>query len=285
MEHKILLSADSTCDLSEAICQEYDIHIFPGHIIVDGKDHLDGVDLHPDDIYRIYEEKDILPKTAANSVGEYLDYFQKWVDEGYEIVHFTVGSALSAGYQNARTAAQQLSGVYVVDSRSLSTGIGLSVLQAARRIKAGMPAAQVAQEVQQATYRVEASFIVDTLEFLHKGGRCSSLAKLGANLLKLKPCIEVSAQDDGAMSVGKKYRGALELVLPQYVADKLANRDDVDCSTIFITHSGISEQRIELVKQAIEKYMDFEHCYVTRAGCVISSHCGPNTLGILFMRK
>jgi len=158
------------------------------------------------------------------------------------------------------------------------------VMAAGDRIAAGMPAAQIAEEVQALTQKVEASFVVDNLEFLHKGGRCSAVAMLGANVLKLKPCIEVS-NEGGKMGVSKKYRGSLERVLEEYVADRLSGREDIRQDRIFITHSGISQERIDIVKAAVEKHMKFDEIYITRAGCTISSHCGPNTLGILFVRK
>ena len=158
------------------------------------------------------------------------------------------------------------------------------MLEAADRIAAGMPAAQIAQEVRELTSHAQASFVIDTLEFLYKGGRCSALAMLGANMLQLKPCIEVN-NADGSMGVGKKYRGSLDKALAQYVKDRLEGRTDIRNERIFITHSGISQERIDLVKKLVQQYGDFKEIFVTRAGCTISSHCGPNTLGVLFMTK
>ncbi len=178
----------------------------------------------------------------------------------------------------------EVEGLYAIDSNNLSTGFGHVVMAAGDRIAAGMPVEQIVAEVQEIVPKVEASFVVDNLEFLHKGGRCSAVAMLGANVLKLKPCIEVS-NEGGAMGVSKKYRGTLERVLEEYVADRLVGREDIRQDRIFITHSGISEERIAIVKAAIEKHMQFDEIYITRAGCTISSHCGPNTLGILFVRK
>ncbi len=284
MADKIILSADSTCDLGPELVERYQVHYYPFHIILDGNTYGDGVDLVPDQIYAVYNEKKILPKTAAINAAEYVEFFKKWTDQGYEVVHVTLGSGLSATYNNCRLAAQELPGVYPVDSRNLSTGSGHIVIEAAERIAAGMPAAQVAQEVQALTAKVNASFVIDTLEFLYKGGRCSALQMLGANMLHLKPCIEVD-NSSGCMDVGKKYRGSLERALELYVKDRLEGRTDIVTRRAFITHSGISEERIALVRSLVEKYASFEELFVTRAGCTISSHCGPNTLGVLFMEK
>lgn len=284
MSKKVLLTADSTCDLSEELVKRFDVVINPLHVVLDEQSYLDGVDLTPDDIYRVYNEKKLLPKTAAINTAEFVDFFTPYLNEGYEIVHINLGSGLSVTHANCRMAAAELKGVYVVDSCNLSTGSGLLVLEAADRIAAGMPAEQVAREVQDLAGKVSASFVLDTLEFLYKGGRCSALAMMGANLLQLKPCIEVD-NTSGKMGVGKKYRGSLDKALQQYVHDHLADRTDVRTNRMFITHSGISEERIAMVKAEVEKYQTFDEIFITRAGCTISSHCGPNTLGVLFLTK
>lgn len=175
---RIILSADSTCDLGDELKARYAVHYYPFHVILDGQTYADGVDLMPDDIYRVYREKKILPKTAAINTAEYIDYFRQWTDQGYEVIHLNLGSGLSATHNNCRLAAEELPGVYVIDSCNLSTGSGLLVLEAADRIAAGMPAAQIAQEVRALTSHAHASFVLDTLEFLYKGGRCSALAML-----------------------------------------------------------------------------------------------------------
>ncbi len=284
MSKKVILCADSTCDLGPELCERYQVHTLPLHVTLGENTYTDGVDLVPDDIYRIYREQNILPKTSAINTAEYIDFCKPFLDDGYEVVYLSLGSALSVSHSNCRMAAEELPGLYVVDSCNLSTGMGLLVLEAADRIAAGMPAAQVAQEVQALTGKVHASFVLDTLEFLHKGGRCSALAMMGANLLQLKPCIEVD-NTCGKMGVGKKYRGSLDKALEQYVYDQLKDRADVRKSRMFITHSGISEERIALVKAAVERCGKFDEIFITRAGCTISSHCGPNTLGVLFMTE
>ncbi|MBQ6848578.1 MAG: DegV family protein [Clostridia bacterium] len=284
MAKPIILCADSTCDLDAALIAKYSVHIMPMHVTLEDQTYADGVDITPDDIYAIYHEKNILPKTAALNMDEVLEFVNPFIEAGNDVLCLTIGSALSTTYNSFRLAAMETEGLYVIDSNNLSTGFGHMVMAAGDRIAAGLPIQQIVEEVQALTQKVEASFIVDNLEFLHKGGRCSAVAMLGANVLKLKPCIEVSTEG-GKMGVTKKYRGTLERVLEEYVADRLSGRDDIRQDRIFITHSGISQERIDIVKAAIEKHMQFDEIYVTRAGCTISSHCGPNTLGILFVRK
>ena len=284
MAKPIILCADSTCDLSPELIAKYNVHILPMHVTLEEKSYNDGVDITPDDIYAIYAEKKILPKTAALNMDEVLEFVTPFIEAGNDVLCLTLGSGLSTTYNSFRLAAMEMEGIYAIDSNNLSTGFGHVVMAAGDRIAAGMPIQQIVDEVQALTQKVESSFIVDNLEFLHKGGRCSAVAMLGANVLKLKPCIEVST-DGGKMGVTKKYRGTLERVLEEYVGDRLAGREDIRQDRIFITHSGISQERIDIVKAAIEKHMQFDEIYVTRAGCTISSHCGPNTLGILFVRK
>ena len=284
MNNRVILSADSTCDLGDALKERYGVHYYPFHIILGERQYQDGVDITPDELYEAYRKEKILPKTAAIGAGEYAEYFRKWTEKGYDVVHLNLGSALSAAYQNCCIAARELGHVYPINSCNLSTGIGLLVIEAAERIAAGLSAEQVQAEVSALTGKCHASFVLNTLEFLHAGGRCSALAAMGANLLRLKPCIEVD-NTSGCMSVGKKYRGSLEKALEQYVKDRLEGRTDIVYRRAFITHSGISEERIALVRSLVEKYARFEELFVTRAGCTISSHCGPNTLGVLFMEK
>lgn len=284
MAKPIVLCADSTCDLSPELIEKYHVHLKPLHIILEGKSHDDGVDITPDQIYDIYREKKILPTTSAVNVEEYKEMARPFIEAGNDVIHINLGSGISTSHNSCRIAAEETPGLYCIDSGNLSTGMGLVVIAAAERIAAGMPVEQIVSEVQEFTRHVEASFVIDTLEFLHKGGRCSTLAMLGANLLKLKPCIEVN-NADSSMTVGKKYRGSLDKALLDYVKDRLEGRTDIRTERIFITHSGISDERVELVKKAVEQYQHFDEILVTRAGCTISSHCGPNTLGILFVRK
>lgn len=281
---KIILSADSTCDLGDELKEKYQVHYYPFHIILEGKDYQDNVDITPGDIFQRYYEKKVLPKTAAINVEEYVNYFRPFVEQGYEVVHLNLGSALSSAHQNCMLAARELKGVYPVDSGNLSTGIGHLVLDAGEMIKEGLGAEEIAGKLNQRKNLVHSSFILDTLKFMSAGGRCSNVMALGVNLLNIKLCIEVNNKD-GSMDVGKKYRGSLKKVLPLYVKDKLQEYQGICTDKIFITHSGIDQEYIELVKEAIQEEKEFQNIYVTRASCTISCHCGPNTLGILFETK
>ncbi len=282
MPQKVILSADSTCDLGAQLIERYQVHIHPLHILLEGQQYEDG-EISPDALYEAWWQRRQLPKTSAVTPEEYAEYFRKWVSEGYEVVHVNLGSNLSSSYQNCCIAAQEVGHVYPIDSCNLSTGMGLLVIEAAERIAQGMEAQQIQQEVNALRPYAHASFVLDTLEFLHAGGRCSAVAMLGANLLKLKPCIQVDPAKNGAMGVGKKYRGTLEKALVQYATDQLSGRQDLKLDRVFITHSGISQERIDMVKKTAEKLAGFREILITRAGCTISAHCGPNTLGVLFM--
>ncbi len=284
MERKIILSADSTCDLGGELQKQHHVHFYPFHIILEGKDYQDNVDIYPEQIYQAWRERRQLPKTAAINVSEYLDYFRNWVEEGYDVIHLNLGGALSSAHQNCLLAAQELGHVYPVNSCNLSTGIGLLVLKASDMIEAGMEAEEIAANLRKLTSNVHASFILDTLEFMRAGGRCSAVTAFGANVLGLKPCIEVR-NTDGSMAVGKKYRGKLGKVLENYVKDRLNMYQNIDTGRLFITHSGIDEEYIRLVEKTVRGTMEFQNIYITRASCTISCHCGPNTLGILFMTK
>lgn len=296
---KIILSSDSTCDLDDDLKKRYNIHYFPLHINLNGKDYLDNIDITPEEIYREYYDHKVLPKTAAVNIQEYIDHFRPWVEKGYEVIHINIGHALSSSYQNCCLAAQELGHVHVIDSCNLSTGTGLTVVAAGKLIReaevvaskpeAGKPdseqiAGAIAEKLREGTGRRHASFILDTLTFLSAGGRCSAVAAFGANMLKLKPCIQVD-NESGSMSVGKKYRGALDKVLVKYVKNELTKYSDIDTDLLFITHSGIPQNYIDLVRKTAEETLDFKEIHITKASCTISCHCGPNTLGILFETK
>ena len=279
---KIKITSDSTCDLSAEQIARYDIQIVPLAVAMGGKNYHDGVDIKPQDIYAHVADGGDLPATAAINVVQYQETWATYAKEYDAILHVDISSDFSSCYQNANLAAQEFDKVYVVDSRNLSTGHGLLVLKAAELAESGMEAAQIAEVLREATEKVEASFILDQLAYLKKGGRCSSVVALGANMLKLKPCIEVR---DGKMSVGKKYRGAFEKCLKEYISDRLKDRRDLDLRRIFVTHSGIEEDLVKIAVDTVQSLQAFEEVCVTTAGCTISSHCGPGTLGVLFMRK
>lgn len=279
---KIKITSDSTCDLSPAQIAQYNIAILPLAVAMGGKDYHDGVDITPRDIYAHVDQGGDLPKTAANNVVQYLEVFERYRKDYDAVIHVNISAEFSSCYQNACLAAQELDNVYVVDSRNLSTGHGLLVLKAAVLAESGMEAAQIAEVLRETAAKVDASFILDQLEYLKKGGRCSALMAMGANLLKLKPCIEVR---NGKMGVGKKYRGAYEKCLKEYIADQLKDRSDLDLDRIFVTHSGIDEALVQTAVDTVKSLQPFREICVTTAGCTVTSHCGPGTLGVLFLTK
>ena len=282
MAEKILITSDSTCDLSAELKERYNIKTIPLGITLGTEVYRDGIDITPDDIYAHHAKTGELPKTTASNVGECIDFFKPFVDDGYTVIHFTISSSMSSTYNNTCMAASEFENVYVIDSKNLSTGGGLLVIAAAEMAKRGKSAREIAEECSALTPLVDASFVVDDLEFLHKGGRCSALAAFGANVLKLKPCIEVK---NGSMGVGKKYRGVYGTVLKQYAQERLQNPDDIDTSRVFVTHAGCDAQIVEDIVNQVKETGLFKEVFVTRAGCTISSHCGANTLGVLFIRK
>lgn len=278
----IKITSDSTCDLSPALLEQYDITLLPLYVTLGERTCRDGVDVRPEDLFSYVEHTGSLPTTAAVNVADYHDCFARFAAQYEAVIHITISSDFSSCYQNACVAAADFDNVYVVDSRNLSTGHGLVVLEAALAAQRGDKAEDIAAHLNELTGRVEASFVVDNLDYLVKGGRCSSAAALGANLLKLKPCIEVV---HGKMKVGKKYRGNFDKVLLQYVRDRLETRNDLALERIFVTHTPCPPKTVEAVKAEVRKYARFSELIETTAGCTISSHCGPNTLGILFIRS
>ena len=278
---KVKIISDSTCDLSEELLIQYDIAVLPHPIVRDGELLQDNVSITPDDIYAHYERTGRLCTTSAPNAYDYEQFWRPWLDEGYEIVHFTISSEMSTAYNQAVLAAEETGHVYPVDSRSLSTGIGLLVLEACDLRDQGLSAEEIAARVREDSAKCQASFLVDVIEYLWKGGRCSSVAAIGANLLKLKPRIDVQ---NGKMLSTKKYRGKTTKCFASYADDLLKGKDNIRQNRIFITHSGIDEDIIQLVQDKIRQWQPgVEHIYVTRAGGTISCHCGPGTLGILYM--
>jgi DegV family protein with EDD domain len=278
----IKITADSTCDLSPELIKAYEIDIIPLYIIKNGDSFRDGVNITPEDIFTHVSNGGDICTTSALNVSDYMEKFSELSPQYDAVIHINISAEFSACFQNATLAAAEFPNVYAVDSRNLSTGSGHVVIEAAKMAKSGMDAKDIVNKLNELTGRVEASFVIDKLEYLKKGGRCSALAALGANLLNLKPCIEVK---DGAMHVAKKYKGAFEKSLKKYVKDRLEGRTDIDCSRIFITSSGCKPEVINMVRDTVEETLHFDEVLITTAGCTVSSHCGPNTLGILFMRN
>ena len=279
---KIKITSDSTCDLSPELLRENDIELFPLFINKGDESFRDGVDIQPADIFAHVAAGGALCSTAAVPVGVFHDRFAELAKEYDAVFHVNIGSGFSASHQNAVLAAEDLPNVYVIDSRNLSTGQGHVVLEACRLAKTATDPEEMYRQLNAFAPTVDASFLLDRLDYMKKGGRCSAVTLLGANLLKLRPCIEVK---DGKMDVGKKYRGSFDKCVCEYITDKIGNRSDLELRRVFITHSGVSEETVQKAVETVQKLQPFEEICVTRAGCTVSSHCGPGTLGVLYIRK
>ena len=280
MNYKI--TADSTCDLSPEQRSAFGIDLTPLYVQLDGKTFRDGIDIFPDDIYEHVANGGELATTAAVNLSDYVRLFSALSRKYGFVIHICISSEFSCCFQNASLAAADYPNVYVIDSRNLSTGHGLVVLEAERCAREGMAPQEIVRYLNALVSRVDASFILSRLEYMKKGGRCSSVAVLGANLLKLRPSIEVK---DGNMQVCKKYRGTFEACVRAYVKDRLEGQTNLNLRRVFITHSGVPEQIVETAKLAVRQYQNFEELCVTRAGCTVSSHCGPGTIGVLFLHE
>lgn len=279
----VKIIADSTCDLSHDLIEKYDIDILPLFIVLGDKEYMDGRNITPDELYRWSDENKTTPKTAACSGTMAAEVFKKYLDEGCDIVCFSIASGMSTTGNVMRLAAEELNAsdrVHIVDSASLSTGIGLQVIEAAEMAQQGRSAADIVARIEDIKPRVRASFVVDTLTYLHRGGRCSGVAALLGSTLKLHPKIVV---ENGRMQASKKYRGKMNAVIRHYVAEMEQDLRDADPQRVFITHSGCDPEVIDMVMQQLQALNCFENIHVTRAGGVISSHCGPGTLGVLFI--
>ncbi len=279
---KIKILSDSTCDLPQEVLEKYDITMIPLTVIKGGKEFVDCVNITPAEIFAHVAAGGDLCSTAAVNIGEYTEYFGKYAADYDAVIHINLSAEFSSCHQNAKLAADDFTNVRVVDSRNLSTGQGLVVLQACKLAAECDDIDEIVDKLNAFTEKVEASFLLDQLQYMVKGGRCSAAAALGANLLNLKPCIEVK---NGKMSVVKKYRGNYAKCLSTYVKDRLTNRDDLDKSILFVTRTPISDECLNAVKATVAEINDFETTYWNEAGCTISCHCGPGTLGVLFVRK
>lgn len=281
---RTIISTDSPADVPAEIRERYDIRVIPLNIILDDDCFEDGVNIQPDDLYAFYKKTGRLPKTSAVSVAEYTDFFKELTQDGSSVVHISFSSALSATHQNARLAAEDFDNVYIVDSKSLSTGIALLAIKAAQLAQDGLDAKTIAHEMEYKREKVVTTFILDKLEFLYKGGRCSGVAMLGANVLGIKPSIVMA---DGKLQVGKKYRGKLENCQMQYVRDLLeqyAGRIDTDRAFLSRT-AGVSDEQMKALQKEIHKTLKFKEYIVSTVGCTITSHCGERTFTFEFMLK
>ena len=280
----IVLCADSTCDLPAEVIEEYQIHTMPYHIMLEDKEYIDNVNITPEEIYRVYYDRKNLPKTSAINAGEYLDFLRPFVEAGDEVIHFCLGHALSSSYQNCVLAREELGHVYPIDSCNLSSAVGLQVMDAGEMIREGKSAEEIRDYFKENHQCYHASFVIDTLDFLRASGRCSSVAAIATSLLNIRPGIEVD-NSSGGMNVGKKYRGSTEKVLLKYVKDKLNAYDDIITDKVFITDSGIEDEIRDMVEKAVLETIPFKKVYHSTASCTISCHCGPRTLGVLFVTK
>lgn len=282
MNKPVIITADSTCDLSMDLLERFQIHTIPLTITLGEVTFLDGQGFTPLDMYERYRKDGILPKTSAPGVQEFLDFFSSFTEQGFSVVHLDISSELSNSYNAACMAADELRGVHVVDSRMLSTGVGLLAIEGAECRDRGMSAVEIAEHLRSLTGKVQTSFVLDTLQFMWKGGRCSAVSALGANLLHLKPGLEMQ---DGKLGVYKKYRGNINSVYKQYVKERLQGRK-IRPGHIFVTESGeVDEAVLEEIYALIRETVPVKEIHHTLAGCTISTHCGPKTLGILFLEE
>lgn len=280
---KIRIMADSTCDLSSELIEEYGITVLPLNIVMDDTCYLDGVETNPDAIYAWADANRTTPKTSAPGIEAAVEFLRPVAEAGDEVCYLGISEQMSATCQVIRLAAEELEytdHVCVIDSMNLSTGIGLQVLHAAELVQRGCSLAELEENLKEYRERVRASFVVDTLTYLQRGGRCSAVTALLGNTLKLKPRIEVT---DGKMGVSKKYRGNQKKTVLDYVKDMETELLKAEKARVFITHSGIAQEIIDEVKTYLESLQHFGMVHITRAGGVISSHCGPGTLGALFV--
>lgn len=282
---EVVITADSTCDLPKHIIDKYDIRITPLSVLLGENSYLDGIDVFPNDIYDYVAKTGVLPKTAAVPPGRYLELFEKITGEGKAVVHIGLSSAISSSYQNACLAAAELDDVYCIDSKSLCSAMGLLALKACDFRKKGFDAKKIANRVNSLVPKLSATFIVDSLKYLHKGGRCSGVERFGANVLGIKPSIAVDTST-GKLDVAKKYRGKMDTVYKQYINDCLKDTKKIDTSRIVIANSGgVPPEILSFAKGVAEGTKDFDEIITATAGCTISSHCGPRTIGIFYIKK
>lgn len=280
--NKVIITCDSTCDMTKEQLEEYGVRTIPLYVRIQDDEYRDGVDITSDVMFEKISQCGQLPKTAAVSMQDYLDFWKPFKEEGYEIVHLTISSEMSVCFQNCRMAAEEMGGVYAVDSHNLSTGIGLLVITAANLAREGKSGKEIYDILMEKREKLNVSFVLDTVDYLAKGGRCSAVTAFAAGLLRLRICIEVK---DGKMDVCKKYRGKMSVVLADYVRDRLNENVDADLDYIYITDSGVSDEIRQKVKETVLEMRPFTNVLFSTAGCTVSSHCGPGTLGILFFEK
>lgn len=278
----IKITADSTCDLSEELLWQWNISLMPMHILMGGESYLDGVTVHPADVFAHVKNGGQAPKSAAANLVEYTDFFAPFAKEYDAVIHISVGSKFSSCFQNARLAAQEFDNVSVVDSENICTGQGYLVLRAAKWAADGLSAKNICMRLQSLAKRVELSFVLNQLDFMAKSGRCSGVLAFGANILGIKPSLAVI---DGELKVVKKYRGSLPICVGKYIADQLDRRNDIDNSMVFISSCEPKPGCMDTIKAGLRKYGKFEHIIETDIGTTIGGYSGPGTIGIVFAKK
>lgn len=279
---KVIISTDSPADINKALADKYNVAVIPLHVILNGEDRLDGVNVTPEEIVENYKATKALPSTSAIPVGEYEDHFAKLTADGSAVVHIALSSGVSSSCRNAMIAAEDFDDVYVVDSLHLTTGMLMLVIKAAHMAQSGMEAKDIAAELEKLREKVDTNFLLDNLEFLAKGGRCSAVTALGANILGIRPYLEMK---DGSLSVCKKYRGKIDKVQFQYVNEKLDTLGEYDDEIAFLTHSPMDAGQAAALTQAVKDSGKFKEVYQMDAGCTIVAHCGPNCVALITLKK
>lgn len=280
----VKIFTDSTASLSKELLDKYNISVIPLYVVFDGQSFKDGAEIDEQKLYKLIDEKQILPTTSAPTPLDYKAAFSPWIEDGYDIIYIGLSSRLSSAVQNAAIAANEFmeGRVRIIDSLNLSSGIGLLVLEAAECKLSGMDSKNIYEHVCKFVPRIRSSFVIDSLKYLYMGGRCSSLEKSLSSILKIHPRIVVS---DGSMSVGQKFMGNRKTILKGLIRSIELKKDSVEPHRIFITHSCCSKEEIEFIKKEVKSLISAQEILVTDAGCVIATHCGPKTVGILYVEK
>lgn len=278
----IKITTDSTCDLPAYLLEQHHISVIPLGIVKGDKLYQDGVNIHTADIAAHVDAGGDITTTNAVNIADYETLFRQEIDKCDAIIHINIGTGFSSCHQNARLAAEEVPGVYVVDTGNLSVGHGMMVLAAAEAAEAGKSVSEILALLEGMVPRLEMSFVLDRLDYMKKGGRCSAVTALGANLLKLHPCVEVIG---GRMTVTRKFRGSIEKVVAEYIRERLEGRRDIDTRRAILVDTCPDDALAGLVRNAVRECGGFEEVIETKAGCTIFSHCGNNTLGIVFLRK
>ncbi|HZJ78525.1 MAG TPA: DegV family protein [Clostridia bacterium] len=283
MPNPIVITVDSPADFSTELAERFDVVVIPLIVNLKEKSYFDGVDISPKDIFKAYNEDRVLPKTSSVPIPSYIDVFSSLTQKGMDVVHISLSSKISSTNQNAAIAASEFENVYVVDSLSLCSGMALLAIKACKMRDKGMPAQEIVKKLCEIREKICVSFIIDKLEFLCKGGRCSALANFGANILGIKPRIEMK---DGSLDVSKKYRGKIEQARLQYLEDEIREADgDIDLECAFLVHTGVDESELLSAKEYIKNRVNFKEIFTVQAGCVITTHCGQNCFAFMYMKK